>query len=69
MAKNANIRLVAFRKSKGLRQVDLALKAGVAPATIWVAEHGRSISVFSKRKIAAALGVGISDLFIDGAGS
>jgi len=64
---NPNIRLVASRKAKGLRQLDIALKAGVCPATVWSAEHGRKISIYSQKKIAAALGVGISDIFAVGA--
>lgn len=60
---NPNIRLAAFRKARGLRQIDIAIKAGLSPATVWTAEHGRKISIYSQKKIAAALGVGISDIF------
>ena len=57
----SKIRLL--RKGRGLRQLDLALSAGLSQATIWNVEHGLEISRPTKQKIAAALGVRVNDLF------
>jgi len=58
-----NVWLQITRKAKSLRQIDLALRASLSPATIWKAEHSREISTGSKKKISEALGVYISDIF------
>ena len=56
-------RMRILRKARALRQLDLALSAGLSQATIWNAEHGLEISRSTKQKIAAALGVRVNDLF------
>lgn len=43
------------RRLLGWRQVDLALKAGIAAATLNRLETGSSVRVLTKSKIAAAL--------------
>ena len=57
--------LRSIRKKLGLRQIDLAIKAGCGVSTVWLVENGYAnrISENLKRKIALALGHGVEDIF------
>src|SRR5829696_4074528 len=53
-----------LRESRGWSQVELAARAGVSNKTVSDAESERgSLNVRSLKKIAQALGVGLSELF------
>ncbi|MBI2613317.1 MAG: helix-turn-helix transcriptional regulator [Candidatus Levybacteria bacterium] len=56
-------RIEKLRKSKGLTQEELAVKAGLHRAYFWDIENGRNISIKTAYKIARALGVNLSELF------
>lgn len=64
MGKNFS-RLRTLRKAKGLRQLDLVIATGLSPATIWIAEHGDSISLKTRKKIAKVLKVRPEDIWPD----
>jgi transcriptional regulator with XRE-family HTH domain len=58
------IRLRQLRKERGLTQEKLAAKAGLHYTYIGSVERGeKNISLFNIEKLAAALGVGIVELF------
>lgn len=59
---NSN-KLTALRQSLSLRQIDLAIKADVSPGVIVAAEHGKRVSMRTRRKIATALGVTTAEIF------
>ena len=61
--------LRTIRKKLGLRQVDLALKAGCGVSMIWLIENGYAnrVSGNLKRKIALALGHRVEDIFPEAA--
>jgi len=62
MAKHFS-RLRSLREARGLRQLDLVIATGLSPATIWIAEHGDSISLKTRKKIAKVLKVSVEDLW------
>jgi len=57
--------LKTIRKNLGLRQIDLALRAGCGVATIWLVENGYAgrVSPKLKAKIAKALGRQVKEVF------
>lgn len=58
--------VAAIRKSKGLSQVELADIVGVEQSTISKLERGNeSVTLRTIQSVADALGVKVSDLFID----
>ena len=59
-----NRKMAAYRKYKGLRQSDLAKQVGCSLCTIVFIESGKTIpKVDVAKKIAAALGCKVEDLF------
>jgi transcriptional regulator with XRE-family HTH domain len=54
------------RRDRGWRQADLATEAGVSRHTVAIAERGYRPSEKSRRKIAAALGSSVAELWIEG---
>ena len=59
-------RLLAYRKSLGLTQEQLAEMVGVSRATIWAIETGKSIpNGYTMFQIAKALGVSVTDIFAE----
>ena len=58
-------RLRALRESRDIRQLDLAIRSGLSPATVWRAEQpgGGGISDQTKLRIAQCLGVSPAEIF------
>jgi transcriptional regulator with XRE-family HTH domain len=55
-------KLRKLRESRGLRQIDVAMKAGICPTTYWHMERGDRASSLVQLKVCQALGVNLSDL-------
>jgi len=55
-------RLKELREAKGLSQEKLAAAAGLTGTTVASLEHGASCQMSSALKLAAALGVSLSEL-------
>jgi len=53
----------ALRESRALRQLDIAILAGISPSTVFAAERHGCVSKTSQRKIARVLGVEPAALF------
>ncbi len=55
-----------LRRKRGLRQIDVAARAGVSQATVSVAEHGhvRTLSVATVRRLFAAVDAGFEGLVL-----
>jgi len=64
MAKHFS-RLRSLREARGLRQIDVVFLTHLSPATIWIAEHGDSISLKTRKKIAKVLKVRPEDIWPD----
>ena len=56
-------RIEKLRRERGLKQEQLAAKAGLHRAYFWDIENGRNISIKTAYKIARALDVPLKDLF------
>jgi transcriptional regulator with XRE-family HTH domain len=58
-------RLRALRESRDLRQLDVCIRTGLSPATVWRAEQpgGGGVSEQSRLRIAQCLGVSPSEIF------
>jgi transcriptional regulator with XRE-family HTH domain len=58
-------RLRALRESRDIRQLDLVIRTGLSPATVWRAEQpgGGGVSEESRLRIAQCLGVPASEIF------
>lgn len=56
------MKIKMLRESQGMSQKELAEKAGVAQSTVHYIESGGNYTQKSIQKIAAALGVSVSDL-------
>lgn len=55
----------ALRESRALRQLDIAILAGISPSTVFAAERHGCVSRTSQKKIARVLGVEPTALFGD----
>ncbi len=63
----ANLR--ALREAKGLTQVELAVAAGVSPATVFRVEAGKRPRLDTLEQFAAVLGVSVTELIDSTAGA
>jgi len=59
-------RVREIRLSKGEKQVDVAIRAGLEPSLLNIIEKGKRCTQQTKDKIAAALGVTVKKLFPEG---
>lgn len=56
-------RVREIRTGKGIKQVDLAISAGLEPSLLNIVEKGKNCTQQTKERISAALGVPVKKLF------
>ena len=64
MQKNFSARIKELCREKGVRQKDLALVLGISETSFSTAVNEERFNISSLKKIADALGVEVSELFI-----